>query len=113
MSPASTIAEQRTLPISSAHARWGGDVGVIAWAGLVVGVLLVALTWASVLETTVVPRSRRTGLSALIFRLSGYPVTVATSRVDDFEARDRIHAYASAGYLIATLVVWLLLFLIG
>jgi hypothetical protein len=88
-------------------------VGVIAWVGLVVGVLLVALTWASVLETTVVPRSRHTGLSALIFRWSGYPVRVATSRVDDFELRDRIHAYASAGYLIATLVVWLLLFLIG
>ncbi len=88
-------------------------MALIAWIGFAAGVALVLLTWASVLETTVVPRSSRTGLTALIFRLSGYPVRMAASRVDDFETRDRMQAYASAAYLISSLVVWLLLFLSG
>jgi hypothetical protein len=88
-------------------------VEVITWIGLALGVVLVGLTWASVLETTVVPRSARTGLTPLIFRLSGYPMRLASSRVEDFETRDRFHAYASAAYLITTLVVWLVLLLTG
>jgi hypothetical protein len=88
-------------------------MAVIAWVGLVAGAVLVVLTWASVLETTVVPRNSRSGLTALIFRLSAFPVRTAAARVDDFEARDRLHAYSSAVYLVSTLLVWLLLFLCG
>jgi hypothetical protein len=88
-------------------------MAVIAWFGFLVGVVLVGLTWATVLETTVVPRSTRTRLTALLFRLSASPVRVAAARVDDYEVRDRLHAYASAVYLISTLLIWLLLFLCG
>lgn len=88
-------------------------MAVIAWIGFVAGALLVVLTWASVLETTVVPRNSRTGLTALILRFSSAPVRFAAAHVDDFEARDRLHAYASAAYLISTLLIWLLLFLAG
>jgi hypothetical protein len=88
-------------------------MAVIAWAALVVGVVLVLLTWASVLETTVVPRGNRTSLSALILRLTNVPLRMAASRISDYERRDRFHAYASAGYLIFTLLAWLSLFLVG
>lgn len=88
-------------------------MGVIAWLGLVAGVVVVVLTWASVLETTVVPRGSRTGLSTLILRVNNAPLRLWASRIDDFVARDRLHAYASAGYLISTLLIWLLLFLVG
>jgi hypothetical protein len=88
-------------------------VAVIAWAGLVVGAVLVLATWASVLETTVVPRGNRSSLSALILRLTTMPIRLAASRIRDFERRDRFHAYASAGYLVITLLAWLALFLVG
>ncbi|MEO8897691.1 MAG: hypothetical protein ABI352_00550, partial [Candidatus Dormibacter sp.] len=48
-----------------------------------------------------------------LFRLTAYPVRVAAARVNDYEARDRLHAYASAAYLISTLLAWLVLFLTG
>lgn len=88
-------------------------MAVIPWIAAVAGIVLVLLTWASVLETTVVPRGSRTSLTALILRVLRLPVRLVSSRVDDFERRDRLRAYASAAYLISTLLVWLLLFLVG
>ncbi len=85
----------------------------LEWLGFAVGLLLVLATYASVLETTIVPRGNRSGLTPLILRLVNLPVRLVASRIHDFEARDRMLAYASAGYLVATLLVWLLLFLVG
>jgi hypothetical protein len=88
-------------------------VKALEWLGFAAGLLLVLATYASVLETTIVPRGNRSGLTPLILRFVNLPVRLIASRMNDFEARDRLLAYASAGYLVATLLVWLLLFLIG
>ena len=88
-------------------------VTAIAWAALVAGAALVLTTWSSVIETTVVPRSNRGALSALILRLVNKPIRAAVARIDDYERRDRLYAYASSAYLITTLLAWLLLFLLG
>ncbi|MDQ6847720.1 MAG: hypothetical protein M3019_09100 [Candidatus Dormibacteraeota bacterium] len=85
----------------------------LEWLGFAAGLVLVLATWASVLETTIVPRGNRSGLSALILHVVNLPVRVIASRVHDFEARDRLLAYAAAGDLVSTLLVWLLLFLGG
>ncbi|MBJ7594505.1 MAG: hypothetical protein JF886_06510 [Candidatus Dormibacteraeota bacterium] len=85
----------------------------LEWLGFAAGLLLVLATWGSVLETTIVPRGNRSGLSALILHLVNLPVRVIASRVHDFEARDRLLAYAAAGDLVSTLLVWLLLFFVG
>ncbi len=85
----------------------------LEWLGFAAGLLLVLATYASVLETTIVPRGNRSGLTPLILRLVNLPVRVIAARIHDFEARDRMLAYASAGYLVATLLVWLVLFLVG
>ena len=85
----------------------------LEWLGFAVGLLLVLATYASVLETTIVPRGNRSGLTPLILRLVNLPVRLVASRITDYEARDRLLAYASAAYLVATLLVWLVLFLVG
>ena len=85
----------------------------LEWLGFAAGLLLVLATYASVLETTIVPRGNRAGLTRLILRLVNLPVRLVASRLTNYEARDRMLAYASAGYLVATLLLWLLLFLVG
>ena len=85
----------------------------VEWLGFVAGLLLVLATWGTVLETTIVPRGNRSGMSAIILHVVNLPVRLVASRITDFEARDRLLAYASAGYLVATLLVWLVLFFVG
>jgi hypothetical protein len=88
-------------------------MGALPWLGFAVGLLLVLATIGSVLETTVVPRGSRSRLTAMVLRVVTVPMRFAASQVDDFEARDRLRAYAAAWYVVAILLVWLLLFLIG
>jgi hypothetical protein len=88
-------------------------VKAVEWLGFAAGLLLVLATAASVLETTIVPRGSRSGLTPLVLRLVNLPVRLLASRVRDYERRDGLLAYASAAYLVATLLVWLVLFLVG
>jgi hypothetical protein len=88
-------------------------VKAVEWLGFVAGLLLVLATYGSVLETTIVPRGNRSGLTPVILRLVNLPVRIVASRISDYETRDRWLAYASAGDLVATLLVWLVLFLVG
>jgi hypothetical protein len=85
----------------------------IEWLGFIVGMVLVLATAASVLETTIVPRGSRSGLTPLVLRLVNLPVRLAASGVKDYERRDSLLAYASAAYVVATLLVWMALFLVG
>lgn len=86
---------------------------VLDWTGFAAGLLLVLLTGVSVVETTVVPRSNQTRITRMVQRLVSVPVRTLLDHIRDYERRDRLHAVASATYVVVTLVVWLLLFLIG
>lgn len=85
----------------------------VEWLGFAIGLLLVLATAASVLETTIVPRGTRSGLTPLVLRLVNLPVRLVASQIRDYERRDGFLAYASAAYVVATLLVWLVLFLVG
>jgi hypothetical protein len=85
----------------------------IEWLGFAFGLLLVAATAASVLETTIVPRGTRTGLTPAVLRLVNLPIRLLASGIHNYERRDAMLAYASSAYLVATLFVWLVLFLLG
>lgn len=85
----------------------------IPWIGLVVGAVLVLATWASVLETTVVPRASRIRLTSVVLRIANFPVRASAARINDFERRDRFLAYASAAYVMSALLVWLAFFLVA
>jgi hypothetical protein len=88
-------------------------VKAVEWLGFAAGLLLVLATYGSVLETTIVPRGNRSGLTPLILRVVNLPVRMVAARISNYEARDRWLAYASAGDLVSTLLVWLVLFLVG
>src|ERR1700674_2371361 len=88
-------------------------MAMIRWIGFAAGLVLVLATAASVLETTIVPRGSRSGLTPLILRLVNLPIRLVASRIEDYERRDSLLAYAPAAYVVATLVVWLALFLVG
>ena len=88
-------------------------VKALEWLGFAAGLVLVVATYASVIETTIVPRGSRSGLTPLILRFVNEPVKLVATRIDDYEARDRMLAYASAVYLVSILLVWLVLFLVG
>jgi hypothetical protein len=88
-------------------------VAALEWLGFAVGLGLVLATAISVLETTVVPRGSRSRLTAFVLRVVTLPMRIAASQMDDYEARDRFRAYASAGYVVSILLVWVVLFLAG
>ena len=48
-----------------------------------------------------------------MLRLVNLPVRLVASLVHDYERRDGLLAYASAAYVVAALLVWLVLFLLG
>jgi hypothetical protein len=88
-------------------------MAALEWLGFATGLLLVLATDASVLETTIVPRGSRSRLTSLVLRVVTLPMRIAASKVDDYEIRDRLRAYASAAYVVSILLVWLVLFLAG
>ena len=67
----------------------------IEWLGFAFGLLLVAATAASVLETTIVPRGTRTGLTPAVLRLVNLPIRLLASGIHNYERRDAMLAYAS------------------
>ena len=85
----------------------------LAWFGFAVGLVLVLTTYGSVVETTILPRGTQSSFSALVLRSVSFPIRFAAALVRDFEARDRLLAYAAALFLVFTLLAWLLLFLVG
>ena len=88
-------------------------MSALHWLAFIAGLLLVLATGLSVLETTIVPRGSQSPFTSAILRLVSMPVRFVASMIKDFEARDRMLSYASAIYVVATLLVWLLLFLLG
>ena len=60
----------------------------VEWLGFAIGLLLVLATAASVLETTIVPRGTRSGLTPLVLRLVNLPVRLVASQIKNYERRD-------------------------
>jgi hypothetical protein len=83
------------------------------WAGLAIGVLLLILTWHSVIVTTIQPRT----VTSYITFLGWAPVNALfqflASRTHRYERKDRVLALLAPVSLLMMLVVWLLLFLVS
>jgi hypothetical protein len=85
----------------------------VVWIGFAVGIVLLILTWHSVIVTTIQPR---TGASYITF-LGWAPVNALfqflASRTHRYERKDRVLALLAPISLLMMLVVWLLLFLVS
>jgi hypothetical protein len=83
--------------------------GIVAALGLV----LVAVTLASVLRTLIIPRGAYSKFGRLVDRTVDMGFLLATKRVRSYEERDEILAAQAAIYLVALLAAWLVAFLVG
>lgn len=85
----------------------------ISWLGLAVGALVVLGTLVSVLTTTVVPRGVSSRISLTIWRATEKAFRVMALRLRRYEAQDRLLALLGPFSLLALLIGWLILLLLG
>ncbi|MGB8652703.1 MAG: hypothetical protein WCD35_18800 [Mycobacteriales bacterium] len=74
---------------------------------------MVALTWASIISTVVVPRRTRDRISRGVSRGVNALYGLSTRHLRDYRARDRRLASQASTTILAQLVAWLLLFYVG
>ena len=84
-----------------------------AWFGFALGLLVVVISYASVVGTLVVPRGINSRISRAVDRSLDAGFLLLARRVGAFERRDRIFAWQSPLSLLIRLTVWLGLLVCG
>ncbi len=79
----------------------------------IAGVAVVAGTTVSVLRNLVVPRRLSSRLRLVVSRTTTAPFRYVADRSSDYILRDRVMAWAAPAAMLALLVTWLLLYLLG
>lgn len=82
---------------------------VLDWIGFGVGLLLLIVTWASVIGTLVVPRHVDSRISRRSEWFLDRVFRLATRRVTSYESRDRALAWQAPLGLLLRLAVWIVL----
>ncbi|MDP9227226.1 MAG: hypothetical protein M3P18_25935 [Actinomycetota bacterium] len=86
----------------------------VQWVGFTVGALIVVGTGGSVMRTLMVPRARLSRLSMTVGRKMVAPFfRFLASRFSEYETKDQILALSAPSSLLANLLAWIALFLIG
>jgi hypothetical protein len=79
----------------------------------VLGGLLVARTWGSVLSALVVPRRSRDRVSRAVVAAVDAGYRLLTRRIRSYVRRDRVLATEAASAIVVQLLTWLVLFYVG
>jgi hypothetical protein len=79
----------------------------------VFGVLIIAVTFQSIIGTLIVPRSVGSRLTNMVDLLVNSAFRVAVGRIDDYLRRDRVLAAQAAAILICQIIAWLGFFYVG
>ncbi|HUR51355.1 MAG TPA: hypothetical protein VMZ11_04450 [Mycobacteriales bacterium] len=85
----------------------------MAQLAALLGAAVVALTWASVVTTVVVPRRSRAKVGRYVDRAVDGVYRLATRRLRDYPTRDRWLASQASATILAQLATWLVLFYVG
>jgi hypothetical protein len=85
----------------------------VAQLAALLGAVTVALTWASVVMTVVVPRRSRARVGRVVDRVVDRAYRIATKRVRDYPSRDQWLASQASMTILAQLAAWLVLFYVG
>lgn len=80
---------------------------------MVAGATVIIGTWISVIATLVVPRGLRSRTTKMVRDLVRLPFQAAADHMRSYEAKDRVLAWAAPLSILATLLSWLLVLLIG
>jgi hypothetical protein len=86
---------------------------VLEWLGFAAGLVLIAVTAASVVKTFMIPRMTRTRLNLVVARCVYGTFMAITKKVDDLATRERILAAAAPWFLLSLLASWLICLWIG
>ncbi len=86
---------------------------IVAWAGFVAGVAVLAATASSVMKTLLIPRANRSVVTSAVARANFTLFRLVTNRIDDNSRRDRTWAVGAPTFLAGLLAAWLLLLLAG
>jgi hypothetical protein len=90
------------------------DFAVVRWIAFVAGLVIVAGTAGSVMRTLMVPRARLSRLSVIVARkIVASLFRFLAARFKEYETKDQILALSAPISLLATLLTWLGMFLIG
>src|SRR5947207_4206286 len=81
------------------------------WLGLLIGIVLVVLTWTIIVSTVVVPRALRGPgrLSVSVNRATRWTLFRVSRLARTYEGKDAVLAWIGAAALLAQLMVWLVL----
>jgi len=83
------------------------------WAALATGIVVVGLTWGSVISTLVVPRGVSSRLAIATSRATRAVFHLVADRFTAWERRDHILAFIGPSILLVLLAAWLGVFLVG
>jgi hypothetical protein len=88
-------------------------VSALRVAAMVAGLLVVLGTTSSVLRNLVVPRRLRSKLRLVVSFVTSRPFRFIADRSTDYGVRDRVLAWTAPTALLALLLTWLVLYLVG
>ncbi len=80
---------------------------------LLAGAFIIVGTWTTVIATLVVPRGLRSRTTKLVRDLVRLPFQTLANVVRDYNAKDRVLAWAAPLSILASLLSWLTVFMIG
>src|SRR5215469_7127823 len=81
---------------------------MIRWLAFAAGILLIGLTWASVIKTFMIPRETHTRLNRAVSVSIYWAFRLATARVHDLVKRERLLAMSAPMFLFSLLTSWLI-----
>ena len=85
----------------------------VRWIGFALGAALVLATWSSIISTIILPRSITSRITYATWIVVFRAFMFISDRVPRYERKDRILALLGPVALLAALIGWLVLFLIG
>ena len=87
--------------------------GVGRWAGFVLGLVIVGVTFSIVVGTILLPKGVRSRIAYAVWRAVSTPFMAAAGRMRRHESKDRLLGLLGPVSLLALLGAWLLLLLLG
>jgi hypothetical protein len=80
---------------------------------LIVGTLIVVLTFWSVFSSLVVPRASSSRLQSILGRALGDVTRTLAPRLPNYEARDRLLSFIGPATMVALFITWISLLIVG
>jgi hypothetical protein len=86
---------------------------IVRWVGFAVGLALILITWRSIITTIILPRFDKSLVTFATWQVVRSTFLFVADRQSTYERKDRVLALLGPVALLAALVSWMALFLLG